>query len=165
MFFKVRILVLICKTLKIFLLIYVFFVATGMKLILRDGNFIEVNRYNVEREKIFFEKNGKKFFISLKFVDINSTKKLAELEGKQFSIFSLSSSILKEKVSDKGLFFRRPALTEKSEKKDFRIKLETRKETNPFLLEQPKPDEQDEDFIEKIKKKGVILKIEVPIKR
>lgn len=153
------------KRLKFFVLSFCFFVVTGMKLILKDGNFIDISRYSVVKEKVLFEKNSRKYVLPVVLVDINSTSKLAELEGRQFSVFSLSSTVFKEKKGKSVFLFRKPISVEKNKKNDFRLRLETRKETNPFLFEQPTTTTQDEDFIEKIKKKGIILKIDVPIKR
>lgn len=150
---------------KIVYFVLLFFVLTGMKLLLRDGNFIEVNSYQLNQKKVTFRKAGKEFILPEELVDIKSTIKLKELETRPHSIFKINSSIFTEKGDNKGIFYKEEKKGKPSVKNDYRIKLETRKETNPFFLEQPSPVDQNEDVIEKIKKKGVILKIEVPIKK
>lgn len=151
---------------KIAFFVVVFFVLTGMKLMLKDGNFIEVKSYRIARQKIYFEKNNSIFIIPESIVDVASTKRLEEIERKNISIFNLRSSILTEKKTDfNEQLFKRQEKKDQSPKNDFKVKIETRKETRPFLMEQPFVQDQSEDIIEKLKKKGVIFKIEVPLKK
>ncbi len=151
--------------LKVIFIFSLFFLLTGSKIILKDGNFIEVSSYRVKDGTVFFEKGRERFVLPLEFIDITSTNRLKEIEGKKLSIFSLNSSILKEKTKDSLFRLKTETPDKTSTKNDFRIKLETRKETNPFFLEQPVVQQQDETPIERIKKKGLMLKIEVPLKK
>ncbi len=150
---------------KIVYIMLIFLIFSGMKLILNDGNFIEVNDFQLSHKTVTFKKGGRYFNLPPELVDIKSTSKLKELESKKVSIFNLSSSILVGKEKDKSYLLKDQRHNKVSIKNDFKIKLETSKETNPFFLEQPNPEQQNEDLLEKIKKKGLILKIEVPIKK
>lgn len=150
---------------KIVYLMFIFLIFSGMKLILHDGNFIEVNNFELKQEKIIFKKGSRYFNLPAAMVDMKSTNKLKELESNRISIFNLNTSVLVGKENDKSYFLKDKRQDKISIKNDFKIKLETRKESNPFFLEQPNPEQQDEDLLEKIKKKGLILKIEVPIKK
>lgn len=150
---------------KIVYIMLIFLIFSGMKLILNDGNFIEVNDFQLNQKTVTFKKGSRYFNLPPELVDIKSTNKLKELESKKVSIFNLSSSILVGKEKDKSYLFKDKRHNKVSIKNDFKIKLETSKETNPFFLKQPNPEQQNEDLLEKIKKKGLILKIEVPIKK
>lgn len=151
---------------KIAFFIIAFFILTGMKLMLKDGNFIEVKRYKIASQKVYFEKDNNRFIIPESIVDVASTKRLEEIEQKPLSVFGLRSTILTEKKGNfNEQFLKRKDKKDIAPKNDFKVKIETRKETNPFLMELPTMQDQSDDVVDKLKKKGVIFKIEVPLKK
>lgn len=133
---------------------------------LKDGNFIEVKRYKIASQKVYFEKDNNRFIIPESIVDVASTKRLEEIEQKPLSVFGLRSTILTEKKGNfNEQFLKRKDKKDIAPKNDFKVKIETRKETNPFLMELPTMQDQSDDVVDKLKKKGVIFKIEVPLKK
>lgn len=152
------------KMIELFSLLVIFFIIVGMKIILRDGNFIEVDRYRIERENVYFERNAKRYMLPKTFVDLLSTEKLAEFEGKSFSVLLPKYPLTDEGISLNDLLSNTKDNKTAKNRKEIKLRLETYKETNPFFMELPKLDNKDEDILEKIKRKGLFFKIDVPLK-
>lgn len=150
---------------KIILSLFFFVVLCGMKLMLKDGNFVEVSSYTIRNDKVVFKKRGKNFQLPLEIVDVRSSERLKELEERSFSLFNIQSSIFKNREQKGSFLLQTPVPKGSALKNEYRIKLETKKESDVFFMELPRSNEQEGDVIEKIKKKGVILKIEVPLKQ
>ncbi len=152
------------SSLKAFFLLMLYFLLVGMKIILKDGNFIEVDNFNHGESHSQLIIHRQKINIPNAFIDLKSTLKLLEIEKKGISVLTDYSAIfyerkdvVKELISIKN--------EDKEEKKAFPIlKLETRKDTSPFFMELPDSKMEDEDFVEKIKKKGIIFKFNIPVK-
>lgn len=154
------------KNMKILIFSMVFFsIFCGMKIILKDGNFIEVSKYQKLNDLVRVEIKREKLDIPIYLIDMRSTIRLNEIENKGFSIFKNYSLLLYEK-NQKEIYRFYSDDSEKVDKKAVpKIKLETRKESNPFFMELPDQKLKDEDFIERIKKKGIFLKFNIPVKQ
>lgn len=142
-----------------------FFIFCGMKIILKDGNFLEISKYEKFNDFLRIEIRREKIDIPIHLIDIKSTMKLMEIESQGFSIIKNYSSLLYEKKEKETYNF--SSDNEKSLEKNVipKIKLETRKESNPFFMELPDQKFKDEDFIDRIKKKGIFLKFNIPVKQ
>lgn len=150
---------------KKLLTIFFFFIFSGMKIILKDGNFIEVSDYRIFDNFIRAEIKRQKLDIPLYLVDLVSTMRLADLERRGFSILKNYTSFFYIGHENKSYNLSENSYIEEKKERSSppRIKLETRKETNPFFMELPDQKLKDEDFIEKIKRRGIFLKLHIPV--
>ncbi|MCX7991408.1 MAG: hypothetical protein N2999_05180 [Proteobacteria bacterium] len=155
----------ILEKLRVLFLLLIFFLNfSAMKVMLKDGNFVEVSGYKIFNDFIRIEIKREKIDVPIHLIDIKSTLKLLEIESRGFSVLKGYSSLFyQEKVNSYSF-------SSEDKKKDYvksvpKIKLETRKETNPFFMELPDQKFKDEDFIERIKKKGIFLKFNIPVKQ
>lgn len=157
------------KTLKN-LTILIFFVISlflfcGMKIILKDGNFLEVSKFEKFNNFLRVEIKREKIDIPIHLIDMKSTMKLMEIENQGFSIFKSFSSFLYEKNEKTTYNFSTENENDREKNRIPKFKLETRKESNPFFMELPDQNLKDEDFLNKIKKKGIFLKFNIPVKQ
>lgn len=158
---------IILKNIKVLIFsISSFFIFCGMKIILKDGNFLEISKFEKFSDFIRIEIKREKIDIPVYLIDIKSTMKLMEIESQGFSILKNYSSLIYEKKEKEIYSFSSDNDEKIGEKKAIpKIKLETRKESNPFFMELPDQKIKDEDFIDRIKKKGIFLKFNIPVKQ
>lgn len=155
----------IANHLKVLLLLTLFFLNfSGMKVILKDGNLIEVSNYRIYDGFTRIELRRERLDIPNHLIDIRSTLKLLEIETKGFSIVKSYSSLLYYDKDQDNFYFQIENKKEENIKTVPKIKLETRKELNPFFMELPDQKTKDEDFLDKLKKKGIFLKLNIPVK-
>jgi hypothetical protein len=155
----------VLSAMKLIALLCVFFVCSGMKLLLRDGNFIDIKKYSVRSGKVYFDKTGKTYYMPSHLVDLKSTDRLLELGEKKIPLFRAYTSSSSEKTFRNGDILKSK---EKSGKKDdvrtgASIKLEANKETNPFFIDFQTDQNKGEDLVDKLKKKGIFFKIQIPV--
>ncbi len=152
------------SVIKSIFLIYLFFLLVGMKIILKDGNFIEVDSFHRGESRSQMTIHRQKINIPNILIDFKATMKLVEIEKKGISIFMDYSTIIFDKKSNYNELVNLQNHKKTENNIVPRFKLETRKETSSFFMELPDSKMKDEDFLEKIKKKGIMFKLNVPVK-
>jgi hypothetical protein len=147
---------------KIIFIVILFIFLTGMRVILRDGNYIDVDDYYFHKNKVVLKFGSKIIEINEKFVDKDSTLKLNYLEEKKINILKSYTSFYPKDVDKTNYLFKKAEkeAAKHSNNKDAKIKLETRKEKSAFFSEETI---KDENFLEKIQRKGIMIKIQVPV--
>lgn len=146
---------------KVILIICLFLCLSGMRIILKDGNYIDVNNYYFHRGKIILEINNKFYEISERFVDKENTMKFNYLELKKIGILTNYTALSLQNINKSNYLLKAPKTNiKKDDGKDTKIQLETRKEKSTFFMDQS---DRDENFIEKLQRKGIMIKIRLPV--
>jgi len=140
-------------------LIVFFLLLTGMRVILKDGNYVDVDSFYFHKGKIVFKVKDRIFELSEKYIDKNATMNLNYLSEKKISIFKSYTSFL-GKISDQKKIEIEQKFETKKNGITPTIKIEMRKEKNPFFSETPR---KDENFFEKIQRKGIMIKLQIPV--
>lgn len=150
---------------RLFIIVIIFFLTSGMKIILKDGNFLEVANFHIGENYTQVNIRREKINIPNYLIDLKSTIKLYGIEKRGLSIVKSYSSLIYDNKDN----YKEMLKAQKEEKKELKnipkIKVETRKDTNPFFMELPDIKSKDEDFVDKIKKKGIIFKFNVPVEK
>ncbi len=143
------------------IVVIVFFVLlTGMRIILKDGNYVDVDSYYFHNDKIVFKLGNKIFELSEKYIDKKATMKLNFLEENRISVFKSYTSFM-DRISNPSKLEIEQKIETKNAFTTPKIKIETRKEKNPFFSDEPK---KDENFFEKIQRRGIMIKLQIPVK-
>jgi len=143
------------------IVVIVFFVLlTGMRIILKDGNYVDVDSYYFYKDKIVFKLGSKIFELNEKYIDKKATMNLNSLEEKKISVFKSYTSFMDRISNQRELEIEQKVETKKSNTTP-KIKIETRKEKNPFFSDEPT---KDENFFEKIQRRGIMIKLQIPVK-
>ncbi|MCX7769613.1 MAG: hypothetical protein N2202_00855 [Proteobacteria bacterium] len=146
---------------KIIIIFLMFLLLSGMRIIFKDGNYIDVDNYYFYKDKVVIKIHDKVFEINEILVDKDNTLKLNYLEQKKISILKAYTSFKIEPVDKREFLFKKEQSNLKNSNiKDTKIKLETRKEKTPFFSDE---NIKDENVLEKIQRKGIMIKIQVPV--
>lgn len=146
---------------KIVIILILFLFLSGMRIILNDGNYIDVDNYYFYNGKLIFKVNNKVFELNENIVDKDSTLKLNYLEQKKIGVIKNYTGFYLQNLDKSNYFLRTPKKdVKKNSDKDTKIRLETRKEKSPFFSDE---NVKEENFIEKIQRKGIMIKIQVPV--
>lgn len=146
---------------KIIIILVLFLSLTGMRIILKDGNFVEVDNYYFYKDKVVIKLGNKIYEINESFVDKDETGKLNYLEQKKISILKSYTSFYLRSIDKKDYYMKQSEKNDrKHRQKDTKIQLETRKEKSIFFSDETF---KDENFLEKIQRKGIMIKIQVPV--
>lgn len=148
---------------KIAVIFFFFFFTTGMRLFFFDGNFADVDEVFFDSRKVVFKKNGNVYKLDERFVNKELTQKLYGFEKKKISVFKSYSSYL-DTLKDREVdmfHIRSVPLKKNGSNNETKVKIEIRKETNPFFVDEMN---KEEDFLEKIRRKGIFFKIQIPVK-
>lgn len=142
---------------KVGLIFVIFLLTTGMSVILKDGNYVDVDSYYFRNGKIIFKIKNKIYELNERFVDKDETLKLNYLEEKKITILKNYTSFV-EKINNNKLSIDAPKVYK--HESDIKVKIEMRKEQSPFFID---GQVKDENFLEKIQRKGIMIKIQVPV--
>lgn len=146
---------------KVGFILCLYLLLTGMRIILNDGNYIDVDSYYFHKGKVILKINNKVFELNEGIVDKQSTIKLNFLEQKKIGILKSYTGYYLQNLDKSSYFLKSPKdNVKKNNGNDTKIKLETRKEKSPFFSDE---NIKDENFIEKIQRKGIMIKIQLPV--
>lgn len=146
---------------KMTFLILLFLSLSGMRIILKDGNYIEADSYYFYKNKAIIKFGNKVHEIHESFIDKDSTLKLNYLEQKKISILKSYTSFYIQNIDNQKYFLKQSEKNVKKHKSDeTKIRLETRKEKSPFFSDDVG---KNENFLEKFQRKGIMIKIQVPM--
>lgn len=144
---------------RLILLLLLFVVCTGMRLYLNDGNYIEVDRYQVVKDKVLFRKAGVLYALPRDVVNEEMTARLNDIDITKLHIFNPLSSL----VTGDMLPPQTPAHGDaaRPDATGPRLRLETRKDDAPYVPGQ-RQEQPGQDPFDRLLRKGLMIKIDVP---